>query len=136
MLTRSKALIMTAAVMTLTAGAPAVANAGPTPIPCFSSDPHNGTQWTADISGGYATFYEYGDRLQVVDEWSDGVRTKVHFQYCDGYGYHTPSGSPFDSGPNEGFRDTEWYDFDYAEGRLVRFKVCTNGCNGWVYANA
>lgn len=139
MRTPFRALIMAAAVMTLTAGAPAVANAGPTPT-CWANA-NNGDVWGAYATGGYARFYEYGDKLEVVDTKSDGVRTQVYFQYCDTYNgkiyYYAHKGPVLDSGPNEGSVDREWYDFDYAERRIVRFKACTAaGCTGWVYGNA
>lgn len=129
-----RVVTMVAAITTLTAGAPAVANNIPTPDPCFTYA-NNGDTWSVGVPGGFARFHEYGDRLEVVDTASDGVRTTAIFQYCEDGGFK-PNGR-FDSGPNEGSVDREWHDFDYAEKRKVRFKVCNDsGCSSWQNANA
>jgi hypothetical protein len=77
--------------------------------------------------GGKATFYERGEYLKVEDTNSNGWRVVAQITWCDGPFWTV---SPLrgwldrDSGPNEGAVDRETYDFDFAEGRRLVFRVC------------
>lgn len=144
MRTRSRALIMAVAVMGLVSGAPAIANADASEgSPCSVGNINNGFVWSGFNANhtGNARFYEYGDRLEVIDTSSNGERARAHFQFCtrddEGNAYYARY-SWLDSGPDEGKIDRQLYDLSFSEGVKVRFKVCDgyDECGPWQYANA
>jgi hypothetical protein len=124
-----------AALILLGTALPGTASAYPTdlgpgdPIPCNTIDHPDGRTWTRSPvgGGGSATFYERGEYLKVKDTNSNGWRVVAQITWCDGPFWTV---SPLrgwldrDSGPNEGAVDRETYDFDFAEGRRLVFRVC------------
>lgn len=69
-----------------------------------------------------AVWHSGGDYLIVQDHISNGYRGVALFSYCVSGTWH-----PYlhlDSGPDEGDFDQEVYNFNFAEGRAIKFKVC------------
>lgn len=93
-----------------------------------------GSGWTAGARG-WADWYEYGDKLKVRNWYSGFVAG--YLSYCKNNQWTSPKMHL------AGSSDTTWADYDLAEGRRVRFRVCNwsplngpSGCTTWTYANA
>ncbi|TDD19114.1 hypothetical protein [Nonomuraea diastatica] len=144
MLQKMKIATLVAAASLTTAGLPvaSASAAHAAKADCFVSDPDgwNGRNLTINTTGGKATFHERDEILLVVDSADNGVRAGVRLSICwDG------SWRPeryYDSGPDEGYTDSERYDLNFKDGRRVRMKLCKvkkdhyYDCGGWAYTVA
>ncbi|MFD5245659.1 hypothetical protein ACFWIW_13995 [Amycolatopsis sp. NPDC058340] len=110
---------------------------------CFVGNINNGEHWDIERSDGkgYARWREHEDTLSVYDTDSDGYRTIAILDVCIGGTYERIG--RFDSGPNVGDIDIEYYEFNYKEGRKVAFIACrmitelkVDKCSGTQMANA
>jgi hypothetical protein len=127
-----RSLMTAMTVLGMTAGtlafAPGAADAAPSG--CIHPNPDNSHHTVMTNGWGTGIFEAYDDVLKVVDLRNDGHRTYVHLDVCEG-GQWVRYGA-YSSGPNEGNTDRERYDFNFTEGRRIRFQVCVKQDGSWV----
>ncbi len=90
---------------------------------CFRSGSVGDAVWNISHPNGYVTFRSKGEILRVQDYRSNGWRIVAKVSWCDANGNWRPY-IYRDSGPNDGPVDQEYYDFDFAEGRILIIEVC------------
>lgn len=135
-ITKRAATITASAVVTFSAFAVVATPAGAAGKAKITARTHvyGGGAVTAD-----ATFYSNGDKLRIRDlRPNEPSVPVVHLQYYYNGQWRDQSANLW------GNASTQWYDFDFAEGRAVRFSVARQtreggarvGGEGWVYATA
>ncbi|MYS85312.1 hypothetical protein [Embleya scabrispora] len=90
---------------------------------------------------GYARFFSNGDRFELTDEWG-GSGSAIVIEANYGNGYVDFAGRFTRASVTGNTRVLN--DWDFAEGRQLRFKVCVaedqwtepHGCGSWTYATA
>lgn len=89
---------------------------------------------------GMAYFFSYGDKFELHDDVADGDGVALRIDFYSSTGYYRYDNRYFGGGAGE--RVT--FNYDFAEGRKIRFSVCAqNGpsggrynCGDWTYATA
>ncbi|HEY9411575.1 MAG TPA: hypothetical protein VIP77_18490 [Jiangellaceae bacterium] len=112
---------------------------------CFGST--GSDAWVGHPTTGYthgaARFQSRDELLYVEDYLSNGRRIVVRFSWCES-GAYVPYQNR-DSGMDQGDVDSNMYDYNFAEGRKIRFKVCEErsrtdetpaSCGATVYGHA
>jgi hypothetical protein len=123
-----RAVTATIAAVALTTGVIAASTSSASADDCVYDKPdeYNGRYWFADPKGhpstGSVMWMESGDKLRVSDYKPDGVREGAKLWVCVGGAFKY--WGKYDSGKNEGDVDTNTYNFDFTEGRAVKFQAC------------